>query len=220
MIEPVPVVLICDGIPGPVGRLEVFEDDARVLVFVVRVAPYIEVARRTARSRAARALKPGMLVRSVVEDQLGNHADAAPVSLAKKGSEVLYRAVGRMDSGVICDVIAVVLQRRRIEGKQPNHRNAEVLQIVQFLGQPREIADAVIVAVEKGADVQLVNDRVLVPQRVVFKSETFTKLRHGNQPQKGTKVTVLCFFVATPFSIYELEPRSASAQCNFLCPAR
>src|SRR6266480_4909779 len=59
MIEPVPVVLICDGIPGPVGRLEVFEDDPRVPVLLARVAPYIKVARRTARPRAPRALKPG-----------------------------------------------------------------------------------------------------------------------------------------------------------------
>ena len=55
-IKAMPVVGLGHRIPGPVGRLEILEDDAGFLVFVRRVAPDIEVARRGCRaSRAGRA---------------------------------------------------------------------------------------------------------------------------------------------------------------------
>ncbi len=79
--------------------------------------------------------------------------------------EVVERAVDRVDVVVVGDVVAVVPQRRRIEGQQPDRGDAEVLQVVELAGQPVEIADAVAVAVGEGADVDLVNDRVLVPRR-------------------------------------------------------
>ena len=40
-------------------------------------------------------------------------------------------------------------------------------EVVELLGQAAEVADAVAVAVVEGADVHLVDDRVLVPERVV-----------------------------------------------------
>src|SRR6185369_1543615 len=46
-------------------------------------------------------------------------------------------------------------------------RDAERLQIVELLQQAREVPDAVVVAVVERLDGQLVDDRVLVPERVV-----------------------------------------------------
>src|SRR5262249_58331671 len=46
---------------------------------------------------------------------------------------------------------------------QPQRGDAEVLQVVELLGQPGEVADAVVVAVGERLDVQLVDDRRLVP---------------------------------------------------------
>jgi hypothetical protein len=40
------------------------------------------------------------------------------------------------------------------------------VQVVEALGETAEIADAVAVAVVEGADAQLVDDRVLVPERL------------------------------------------------------
>ena len=76
------------------------------------------------------------------------------------------RAVGRVDALVVGDVVAVVAQRRGIERQQPQRRDAEVLQIVELAPQALEIADAVIVGIEERLDVQLIDDRVLVPQRI------------------------------------------------------
>ena len=66
-----------------------------------------------------------------------------------------------MDVRVIGDVVAVVAQRRRKKRKQPQAGDAEVLQIIELLNQARKIADAVVIAVGEGADVQLIDDRVL-----------------------------------------------------------
>ena len=66
-----------------------------------------------------------------------------------------------MDVGVVGDVVAVILQGRGVKGQQPDGGDPQVLQIIQLLGEPPEIADAVLVAVIKGADVHLVNDGVL-----------------------------------------------------------
>ena len=81
--------------------------------------------------------------------------------------EVVERAVARMDVPVVGDVVAVVAQRRREERQQPQAGDAEPLQVVELLREALEVADAVVVAVEERLDVRLVDDRVLVPERIV-----------------------------------------------------
>ena len=43
-IEAMPVISLRDRIPGPVGSFEILEDDARLFVFLRRVAPDVEIA--------------------------------------------------------------------------------------------------------------------------------------------------------------------------------
>ena len=73
----------------------------------------------------------------------------------------------RIDVAVVGDVVAVVAAGARIERQQPERGDAEVPQIIEPLGQAGEIADAVVVAVGERLDVQLVDDGVLEPQRIV-----------------------------------------------------
>src|SRR4029077_4293595 len=61
----------------------------------------------------------------------------------------------------------VVTKRGGIERKEPDRADAELLQVRQLLDQALEIAAPVAVAVVESADVELVDDRVLVPERVV-----------------------------------------------------
>ena len=56
------------------------------------------------------------------------------------------RAEVGIDAAVVGDVVAVVLAGARIERQQPERVDAEVLQIVELLGQAGEVADAVAVA--------------------------------------------------------------------------
>src|SRR5215510_5259000 len=83
-----------------------------------------------------------------------------------------------MNIHVICGVVSVILQRRRIEGKKPNSGDAEVLQVIQLLSQSGEIADTIIIAVKEGSDMDLINDRVFVPERIVFEWKNL-EVAHG-----------------------------------------
>jgi len=111
-----------------------------------------------------------MLIGGMIDDQLGDHLQPAPVRLADQIAEILPRAESGMDVAVIGDIVAVVAHRRRIERQQPYRVDAQVLEIGKLFGQAAEIPDAVVVAVAEGLDVQLVDDRVLVPQWIVAPS--------------------------------------------------
>src|ERR1051326_6040457 len=73
-----------------------------------------------------------------------------------------------MNVVVVGDVVAVVLERRRTEREQPYRGDAEVLKVVEFLGQAGKIANAVHDTVKEGFDVQFINDGVFVPKGVSF----------------------------------------------------
>src|SRR5437870_6515106 len=107
-----------------------------------------------------------MLIRGVVDDQLGDDPQIAAMGFPHKVLEVRHPPIGRIDVLVIGDVIAVVAQGRGIEGQQPQRRNAEILQIIELAAQPREITASIVIGVEERLDVELIDDRVLVPQRV------------------------------------------------------
>ena len=166
MEEPVPVVGAGHRVPGPVGPLGIREDDARLAVAGRVVAPDIEVTLGRPGRRAARRLKPRMLVRGVVDDQLGDHLQAGVVGRPEEGPEVLQRAVAGMHAFVVRDVVAVVTQGRRIERQQPHARDAEVADVCQLASQAREVSDAIAGAVAERTHVHLIDDRVLVPKRI------------------------------------------------------
>src|SRR6185437_1465108 len=62
------------------------------------------------------------------------------------------------DGAVIGDVIAEIAHRREEERREPDGVDAERRHVIQFLGDAGEIADAVAIAVEKTAGIDLVDD--------------------------------------------------------------
>jgi hypothetical protein len=164
--EAVPVVLFGDRIPRPVGGLRIGEDDARARELLVVVAPDVELASGRARRGAARFLEPRMLIRGVIDHELGDHLQPAPMGLLDEMTKVIERPVIRVHVAVVGDVVAVVLERRGIERQQPDGVDAELLDVVEPLRQPGEIADAVVVRVEERLDMHLIDDGVLVPERI------------------------------------------------------
>ena len=68
---------------------------------------------------------------------------SALVRGVEERAEVLDRAVRRVDLLVRRDVVAVVLERRRIERQQPDRVGAELLDVVELLDQSAEVAEAV-----------------------------------------------------------------------------
>src|SRR5262245_49240651 len=98
-----------------------------------------------------------------------------------------------MNRRVVGNVVAIVLQGRRIERKKPYRRDAEILKVVEFGGESCKIADPVVVTVVKRADVQLVNDRVLVPERIVLEREPFSECTHGVCASPSVKSALVRF---------------------------
>ena len=108
-----------------------------------------------------------MLIGGVVDDELGDDLDAVAVGLVQEAAEIVQGPVGRVHGAVVGDVVAVVLERRGVEGQDPQGRDPEVGQVLELLGKPHEIADAVAVGIVEALDVGLVDDRFLVPERLV-----------------------------------------------------
>ena len=111
-----------------------------------------------------------MLVGGVIQHHLGDDAHAAAMRLLQKVLKIAQRAVGGMDVVVVGDIVAVVAPGERKEGQQPDGGDAQVLQVIQFLGEAAEIAHAVVVAVVERADVDFIDDRVFVPESVRVES--------------------------------------------------
>jgi hypothetical protein len=108
-----------------------------------------------------------MLVGRVIDDQLGDHAQAATPGVLHEAAEISRRPEGRIDVAVIGDVVAVVAAGARIERQQPERGDAEVAQVVETLGQTGEVADAIAIRILERLDVQLVYDGILEPEVVV-----------------------------------------------------
>ena len=127
--------------------------------------PHVPVALGRVR-RGARLLEPGMVDRGVVHHEVGDHADAALVGGLDERARVLDRAVVGVDRVEVGDVVAAVAQRRGVHRQQPDAVDPQPVQVVELLGQAPEVAGAVAVAVEEAAQVDLVEDGRLEPQRV------------------------------------------------------
>ena len=121
-IEPVPVISLGHRVPSPIRLFGIDKDDAGIEKFLVGVAPHVEIAQVGARIGVARALEPGMLIRGVIDHELGDDPQIAAVRLADKLLEVVHPPVGRVDVLVVGNVVAVVAQRRGIERQQPQAR--------------------------------------------------------------------------------------------------
>jgi hypothetical protein len=105
-----------------------------------------------------------VLVRGVVDHEVGDHPHPAVARGADELDEVPERAQPRVDAVEVGDVVAVVLVRGGEERHQPDAGDAEAVQVIDLLDQPAEVAAAVTVAVGVGLDVQAVDDGVLPPQ--------------------------------------------------------
>ena len=162
--EAVPVERLRGVIPGPVGFFGVGKDDGGVFVDLVGGGPDVEVAFGRAGESVAGFLEPGVLVGGVVDAELDEDLHVALVGGCEEALEVFDGAVAGVDGSVVGDVVAVVAEGRGIEGEEPEAGDAEVLEVVEAGDEPGEVADAVCVGVLEGADVEFVDDCVLVPE--------------------------------------------------------
>jgi hypothetical protein len=104
-----------------------------------------------------------VLVGRVVDDEVHHELDPALVHGREQRVEVGQRAERRVDVLVVADVVARVVLRRRVDGREPDDVHAELGQVVEPPGDPRQVADPVAVRVREAARVDLVDDRALPP---------------------------------------------------------
>ena len=130
-------------------------------------------------------------------DQLDDHPQPASVRLVEKGPELLQRPVTRVDVRVVRDVVPVVLERRWIHGLYPEAVDPERFEIVELRREPDEVADAVGIAVRERLHVKLVEDGVLVPQRICGFENGHRKPARGTSDSRAGRAHTQC----TPPSI-------------------
>ena len=87
------------------------------------------------------------------------------VRLVDELGQCIVAAEERIHRQVVVCVVAMV-RRGHEDRVQVERRDAEVLQVVEPLGEAAKIADAITIAVVESADVHLVDDRVFVPKAV------------------------------------------------------
>src|SRR4029077_14595940 len=77
-----------------------------------------------------------------------------------------------MDGVVIADVVAIVAQRRGEERHEPYRADPQLLEVVELVFKPLKITDAIPVVVVESANVDLIDDRVLVPKHLSVQWQT------------------------------------------------
>jgi len=108
-----------------------------------------------------------MPVGGVIQHQVQNDADAAPVRLGRQPVEVLQRAETRVHGGVIADIVTEISIGRGIERGKPDGVNAKLGKVIETRRDAGQVAEAVAVAVSEGARVDLVDDAVAPPEIIV-----------------------------------------------------
>ena len=82
---------------------------------------------------------------------------------AKQEQLTKLSKLDKFDEDVIRNIIAAVRAGRRIERREPDAVNAELLQIVELLQYPPQIADPVAVSVAEAPGPDLIKNHVLKP---------------------------------------------------------
>ena len=116
--------------------------------------------------RAPRLLKPRMLIGGVVQHHLDDDSDVAVVGSTEVFRKSSTRAVaGRTES---CNPRCRNRRHAEEKGKNGINHRAVIPNSCnrRASGRAAEVPDAIAVAVVEGADVDLINDRVFVPQHI------------------------------------------------------
>ncbi len=110
-----------------------------------------------------RGPEPGVLVGGVAGDQVQQDPDALAARRLDQCGEVVGRAVARGGCEVVGDVVTRVTEGRGEARVQPDRVHAQPGEVVEVLGDAREVADAVAVGVGEGLGVDLVQHGVGQP---------------------------------------------------------
>ncbi len=118
--------------------------------------------------RAARRCRQCLLEQRMVRRAvIGHQIDDDPYLVALGDLDELVEVAERAQPGihvrVVADVVAAVVERRRVEGRQPDRVHAELRQVRQPPDEAGQVADPVTVGVGEASRVHLVHHRARPP---------------------------------------------------------
>ena len=161
--EVVHVILAAPGVPGPGGSAKHRLPVGRGRALRLGVAPDIPVGLGVGAVLAA-FLEPGMVVGGVGIDLVDDDLQAQTMRLFDQAIKIRQPAENGVDIAIIGNVIAEIGHGRGEEGRQPDTVYAQRGDIVQFLDNARQVADAVAIGIGETAGIDLVDHRALPPQ--------------------------------------------------------
>ncbi len=164
-IEAVPEILAAQLVKSPIGGFGIGKDDACFFVFLISIGPNIPVTifGVFGVEGIARCLEPGMLVGGVVGDDFDDDAQTAQVGFLHQGFEVIHGAIGGENVTKIADVITVVAQWGGHDWQKPDRINSQAFDVVQFTGEPGQIAPTIAIGILKSARVQFHENGIFIP---------------------------------------------------------
>ena len=160
--EVVQVVLPPPRLPRPGGAAEHREPVVGRRAVRLRIGPDIPVAIAAVAAGAA-VEEPRVAVGGVAPDLVDQHLQAERMGAVEQPVEIGERAEQRIDRDVVGHVIAEIGLRRAEERAEPDRVGAERGHVVELRGHARQVADAVAVAVEEAARIDLVDDGAAPP---------------------------------------------------------
>ena len=160
--EVVQVVLPRRRVEGPRRAAEAAHPVVGGRAVGLGVGPHVPVASGPV-DRRARLHEPPVVVARVVGDEVEQHLDADPARRRDDLVEVVHGPVLGEHGAVVGDVVAPVGVGRRHNRAQPQAVDPQPGQMVEAAEQPRQVADAVVVAVGERAHVHLVEQGAAPP---------------------------------------------------------
>src|SRR6478672_50845 len=108
-------------------------------------------------------LEPRVLVGEVVRDEFDRYSDPPCVRGGNQRVKVGNRAEYRVDIRRVRNVVPAVSTGRRVERAEPQGVDSELLQIVQPIPKPDQVAEAIAVPVGEALRVDLIEHRAPPP---------------------------------------------------------
>ena len=106
-----------------------------------------------------------MLIGSVSGNEIEDHPQAQGVRLGEQPLGVGERAIARIDSAEIGDVITGIPHRRHEEGVHPDRGAAQSTDVVQACDESGQIADAITIRILKTLRIDLIEGGLSQPAR-------------------------------------------------------
>src|SRR4029079_16537276 len=108
--EAMPVILLRHLIPCPVTALKILENNSNIFIFRRIITPHIVIPFVGISRRSPCSLKPMMLIRSMIDDELRDHFQVATMRLFQKLLKLINIPVGSIDAVVIRNIISIILK--------------------------------------------------------------------------------------------------------------